>query len=221
LGPSQAERRPEWLALEQASRRLGVHPSTLRRWADQGAIDFFLTPGGHRRFLAEAIESFAREHQYNRLPANRNDVLVDTAIARARQGLPSQSWWLAYDEQDREASRCLGRRLLGLILQFVARAEESNDLLVEAYSIGQEHARRGLTLGRPLNSLLQTIDFFRATLLEVAILHFLALSRAEPKEQTRLLHRIERIVGEVQSGVVELYTNGGPTCVSEQLPAGQ
>src|ERR1700716_4644897 len=46
-----------WLTLGEASRLLGVDPDTLRRWADNGKVDVFTTPGGHRRFLRSAIDA--------------------------------------------------------------------------------------------------------------------------------------------------------------------
>src|SRR5258705_2102058 len=39
-----------WLALGPASRMVGVDPDTLRRWADDGRLRAYATPGGHRRF---------------------------------------------------------------------------------------------------------------------------------------------------------------------------
>jgi len=47
---------PERLALGEASRLLGVDPDTLRRWADEGRVPAFTTPGGHRRFERQALE---------------------------------------------------------------------------------------------------------------------------------------------------------------------
>jgi excisionase family DNA binding protein len=44
------------LALGPASRLLGVDPDTLRRWADEGRVPAFTTPGGHRRFERRALE---------------------------------------------------------------------------------------------------------------------------------------------------------------------
>jgi hypothetical protein len=46
----------EWLSLGPASRVLGVDPDTLRRWADEGRVDVFTTPGGHRRFQRRGLE---------------------------------------------------------------------------------------------------------------------------------------------------------------------
>jgi excisionase family DNA binding protein len=47
---------PDRLPLGKASRLLGVDPDTLRRWADEGRVPAFTTPGGHRRFERRALE---------------------------------------------------------------------------------------------------------------------------------------------------------------------
>ncbi len=47
---------PERLPLGKASRLLGVDPDTLRRWADEGRVPAFTTPGGHRRFDRRVLE---------------------------------------------------------------------------------------------------------------------------------------------------------------------
>ena len=65
-GSAAAARRavgPAWLSLGPASRMLGVDPDTLRRWADEGRVETYVTPGGHRRFERRTIE---------RLSANRH-----------------------------------------------------------------------------------------------------------------------------------------------------
>jgi excisionase family DNA binding protein len=52
-----------WLSLGPASRMLGIDPDTLRRWADEGRVEVYVTPGQHRRFDRRTIE---------RLTANRH-----------------------------------------------------------------------------------------------------------------------------------------------------
>ncbi|HEY8840462.1 MAG TPA: MerR family DNA-binding transcriptional regulator, partial [Candidatus Dormibacteraeota bacterium] len=37
-----------WLSITEASKRLNIHPATLRDWSDRGKIRTFRTPGGHR-----------------------------------------------------------------------------------------------------------------------------------------------------------------------------
>ncbi|MFL5675131.1 MAG: MerR family transcriptional regulator [Chloroflexota bacterium] len=46
-----------WLSLGPASKLVGVDPDTLRRWADDGLVEAYVTPGGHRRFDRRAIET--------------------------------------------------------------------------------------------------------------------------------------------------------------------
>jgi hypothetical protein len=48
-----------WLSLGPASRLVGVDPDTLRRWANEGRVDVFLTPGGHRRFDRRMLDRLA------------------------------------------------------------------------------------------------------------------------------------------------------------------
>ena len=56
-GSSRSDRlQPERIRLGEASRLLGVDPDTLRRWADEGRVLAFTTPGGHRRFDRRALE---------------------------------------------------------------------------------------------------------------------------------------------------------------------
>jgi excisionase family DNA binding protein len=49
---------PDWLTLGQAAKFLGVAQSTIRKWSDQGRVPAFYTPGGHRRFRRQDLESF-------------------------------------------------------------------------------------------------------------------------------------------------------------------
>jgi excisionase family DNA binding protein len=193
------------LTLEQASDRLGVHPTTLRRWVDDGQVDAFLTPGGHRRFSMADLERFEQEHHRTRRPAAPQIEWADHAIAQTRQEITTQQWAAGYGEPEREQQRMLGRRLIGLTLQYLAATGENHDLLAEARSLGVEHARNAMHSGQSLLSLLQAISFFRTTLLEAALLESPRSSTAHQEANTRLLRRIEKLLSEVQTGVVGLY----------------
>jgi excisionase family DNA binding protein len=48
----------EWLTLGQAAEYLGVAQSTVRKWSDSGRLRAFYTPGKHRRFRKEDLDSF-------------------------------------------------------------------------------------------------------------------------------------------------------------------
>ena len=58
-----------WIGLGEASRLLGIAPGTLRRWADEGRIPVFTTPGGHRRFARSTLSAL--------LPAARPGGIAD------------------------------------------------------------------------------------------------------------------------------------------------
>jgi excisionase family DNA binding protein len=51
----------KYLTSAEAAEILMVSPVTLRQWAQKGLLPSVATAGGHRRFLPEEIERFARE----------------------------------------------------------------------------------------------------------------------------------------------------------------
>ena len=70
-----------WLTLQEASRMLGVHPSTLRQWADSGKIPIVRTPGGHRRFAESDVLGLLEPEPLQ--PAGV-ELLVQGALGRTR-----------------------------------------------------------------------------------------------------------------------------------------
>jgi excisionase family DNA binding protein len=62
------------MSLGEAARYLGVSDPTLRKWTDDGAIRVFRTPGGHRRFLRDELDSFRlkREEQATAYDSGRD-----------------------------------------------------------------------------------------------------------------------------------------------------
>ena len=79
----RVEGKADWLSLGKASRLLGVHPATLRQWADQGKIPVFRTPGGHRRF-AEADVRALLETKSKPVTRQGLQILVQSALGRTR-----------------------------------------------------------------------------------------------------------------------------------------
>lgn len=46
---------PEMIPAGEVCRLLGVHPKTVKRWANEGKLRCIKTPGGHRRFFRSEI----------------------------------------------------------------------------------------------------------------------------------------------------------------------
>ena len=51
------------LTPREASKALGVHLQTLRKWEAKGVIEVVRTPGGHRRFKQSVIDAFRGDSQ--------------------------------------------------------------------------------------------------------------------------------------------------------------
>jgi excisionase family DNA binding protein len=75
---------PEWLTLGQAARFLGVAQSTIRKWSDQGRVQAFYTPGGHRRYRRQDLESFVERSRPGRSSSGPAVLVVDDD-ARVRE----------------------------------------------------------------------------------------------------------------------------------------
>jgi excisionase family DNA binding protein len=50
------------LPTSAAARELSVHPDTLKRWATDGKVPYWRTPGGHMRFKRSDIEKMREPH---------------------------------------------------------------------------------------------------------------------------------------------------------------
>lgn len=163
-----------WLALGPASRLLGVDPDTLRRWADDGRLPVYTTPGGHRRFERKAIERLATER---RPGTGRRGIRPPTAplaslgatparlqrVYRRSYATPEPNAVDAVDDEDRAAYRHDGRLLVGALVAYLdadpldtsGRAATEAD----ATSLVDDLARRLATSG---TSLTESVALFVA-----------------------------------------------------------
>lgn len=197
---------PTYLSLSAASQLLGVHSSTLRRWADEGAVPVYITPGGHRRFARADILALAARRP---LPAQSiSSVLASRALAQTRSDLAKPStapaWMMAMSEQERQAWRRVGQQLMGVVLRYVGAHDEHSPLLDEARAIGMKYARLARAAGLPLTDAIAAALFFRDSLVEAAM-DLPEEAHVRPAESARLLRRISRVANEVQLAVVAGY----------------
>ena len=153
-----------WLTLTQASRKLGVTPNTLRRWADRGQIPSFVTPGGHRRFPLAAITSFVPSRRIQRpalaaIGASSEHML--RAYRRTRTTAGAHEGWLeSLSEVARVRFRERGMQLVGNLLTYLdaARDREATSLAVaeeHAHDYGSEAARAGASLSETVEGFLR------------------------------------------------------------------
>jgi excisionase family DNA binding protein len=63
------EDQPRLLNVTEAARRLGIHPHTLRSWADKGLVPVVRTLTGYRRFDPGDIDRVIAEMRSGKLAA--------------------------------------------------------------------------------------------------------------------------------------------------------
>lgn len=163
----------DWLSLTEASEMLGVHPTTLRRWADSGNIPCLRTPGGHRRFQAADLAAWMRGRQTMALPPH-SEALIQNAVGYTRQEMAKrqvslESWYLAFDaEEARQQMRDTGRRLFGLAIQYMSRTRNQEPVLQEGRRIGEFYGQQCAQHGVSLVDTVRALSFFRESLLRAA-----------------------------------------------------
>jgi excisionase family DNA binding protein len=124
-----------WVSLARACEILGVNESTVRRWADSGEINVFRTPGGHRRFAEEELLTLVESG--GRRPERE---LENAAVSRIRRQLHSPhtdaGWYREIEQAERDALRPLGRRLVEIVDDYLARRGRRPELEEEVSEIG-------------------------------------------------------------------------------------
>ena len=197
----------DWLGLSEAAQFLGVHPVTLRRWADAGEIGYMLTAGGHRRFALSEIKRFAAERQHMIAVPHNEQVWADQALVRAHHVIDTHrhaQWMKAFGDQERERSRSLGRRLMAIVLQFISSDENCDVLLDEARAIGEQYGLSAIAHGLSVSMALEATMSFRDAMFEAAILAP-EVAHTSPASNARLLQRINTLVNAVQLSVAGAY----------------
>jgi len=203
----KADQTEVWLTISDAARRLGVHPTTLRRWADDGQIHVMFTPGGHRRFSASGVEHLQEERTRLRVVYGLEEIWAEEALSRARSEVVThreKRWLACFDEREREQKRLLGRQMLGILLQYLSLNEGGEEILEQARRLGHEHARNTLALGMPSRDALQATMFFRDTVMEAAF-DLPETANVRPEMNTRLLRRINELMNAFQLAIAEIY----------------
>ena len=166
---AQSTRNQRWVPIGQASRILEVNESTLREWANRGAIRVFRTPGGHRRFSKDDIRAMLESGTPKVYPSwqHQEEIVLRRIRRRLQQDEVShQSWYNNVAEGGRVRFRLFGRRLLSLLVRAAADRRIRRDILEEAHLLGIEYGLEMAGQGFQLRDTLEAFIFFRRNVME-------------------------------------------------------
>lgn len=196
------------MTLTQASRKLGVTPNTLRRWADRGQVPSFVTPGGHRRFPLSAIMSFVPSHRTQRpalaaIGASSEHMLRAYRRTRPTVRLREGAGWLeSLSQVERVRFRERGMQLVGNLLAYLdaARDRVATSLAAaeaHAHEYGAEAAKAGASLSDTVEGFLR---FRRPFVDELALLA--RRRHLDTREATELLADAESALDRLLVGLM-------------------
>ncbi|MEB2286663.1 MAG: helix-turn-helix domain-containing protein [Anaerolineae bacterium] len=165
----------EWVSLGEAAQIIGVHPATIRNWAEQGELSYRRTPGGHRRFRRIDLEQWLASHRITQ-PAEAQ-VLVQSALGRARmamgdrEALARLGWFGRLSPDAREVMRRQGLRLMDALIGHLADPAASHGRET-AHDIGLAYGRllksQGLLLSQALEGYFYFVDFLVDSVVQLA-----------------------------------------------------
>lgn len=205
-----------WLSLGQASRLLGITPATLRRWADQGEVATFVTPGGHRRFPRTVIEGMVPHVRTRRptlagLGASPERMAMAYRRARPVERGAGPPWLANLSQADREEFRERGRRLLGIVLEHLDADDRAiaGAHLEKAAEAAAEYGALSRSLGASLTETLELFLRFRASFVgELA--GVARRRRLDTREATALLVAAETALDRLLVSLMKGFEPGGP-----------
>jgi excisionase family DNA binding protein len=196
----------EWLSLSDVAEILGVHPSTVRGWSDEGILPVHRTKGGHRRYRRSEVELWMLAHRSN--GANEAHLVFQNALRNTRfqvsEGrLGQESWYTKLDEDAREQYRVSGRALLqGLIHALNTGGQE---MLSEAEALGYEYASRGRRYGMNSVEAAHAFLFFRNVLIESMLSVYEAAAVNSPHAWSNMFRKVNEFTDLILITLLETY----------------
>lgn len=181
----------DWLSLSQVAKILGVHPSTIRTWADQGRLPVHRTQGGHRRFRRSEVELCMDSET----PRGETDVdqvmqhaLKKTRLQITEGHLEAEEWYQKLDTDAREQYRRSGRNLLQGLMTYSGEDEISGR--AEARAIGYEYASIGRRCNLGIAESVHAFLFFRNAMLNSMMDVYESASIRSSQAWSDMLHHI-------------------------------
>ena len=196
----------DWLNLSAAAALLGVHPSTLRAWADRGDLPTHRTPGKHRRFRRADIENWAASRREAFTSPGQmivENVLGRTRLQMAEGRLAAAPWYQRLDEAHRRDLRETGRSQLRLLLNYLA--EEGSAPPPEVVAVGETYEQLGRQAGLSFTETVGVFLYFRDFLYDSVVDVYQASGQRAAREWANMHRRIAAFTNAVLLALIAAH----------------
>lgn len=161
------EKEFEWLSLSGVAELIGVHPSTVRLWSDQGKIPVHKTSGGHRRYNKAEIEVWRTNATLG--DSFKPAEIFQLALRRIRTNiadgqLEQEPWSQKIEQSGREHYRESGRVLAHSLMNVLVTGER--DFGADVKAIGSDYATRAVKYGLSGQEAVRAFLFFRNSIFD-------------------------------------------------------
>lgn len=196
-----------WLDLSVAADYIGVHFSTLRRWANDGKVPCIRTPGGRRRFTKAELDAFISS-------LRQGESSVSTALQRLERrvtvgraghlGVQDEPWYNRLDDTQRRAMRTEGQQLMAVLMQYATRRNGGEAFLDEGKRLAVHYGEVCYTVRL---SLVETVRAFILVRRSIADSVYGAGALAGPpdEETWRLYDRMNHFLDMMLLTILEAY----------------
>ncbi len=194
----------EWLSLSDAAKLLGVHPSTVRLWSDQGVLPTHRTSGGHRRYRRDEVLLWSNTAREVRVEPEgvMQMAMKNVRVQIGEANLESEGWYQKLDEkarlQYRESAHSLSRGLMTYL-----SAENGDDS--EAHAIGYEYASRARRYGLSEVDATRALLFFRNVLIESVMKVYREANIHSGRAWEEMLHKMHTFTDLILISLLETY----------------
>ena len=197
----------EWVSLRRAADILGVHPATVRNWADNGKLPFRRTAGKHRRFNINDLSNY--DQSGGDLEPVELQVIMQSALGQTRmqvgsERLESAPWYAAMSDESKQYLREQGRRVLEAMRSFVADGAPDEGLS-SAIALGKDYAERLIADGLTLPQATRGFYFFSDFVLNSILTWSELRQPSNSTEWSTLLRQVNTFMHAMQLSIVEYY----------------
>ena len=196
----------QWLSLSGAAELLGVHPSTVRAWADKGLLPVHRTQGGHRRFKRSEVELWA---EHARRPQDiAPELMVQSAVRNVRMRiadgkLEAESWYQKLDDEARNQYRQSAQMLFQGLMSYLGSDGENGSS--QAHSIGYSYASRARRNNLSYVDAARAFLFFRNVLIESVVKVYREAHVPAGTSWEEMLQRMHHFTDEILISLLQTF----------------